>query len=71
MGTFNNITCLLTKLTGIRRVAATCERCVSGEAAQYFVSSDEIRMKVCTACAEEARKLGLAVRPLGRKKRAA
>jgi hypothetical protein len=71
MGAFRNITCLVTKLTGMRRLPVICERCVSGEVAQYLVSSDEIRMKVCAACAEEARKLGLTVKPLGRRKRAA
>jgi hypothetical protein len=38
-----------------------CERCISGGAAIYVVSSDVIQMRVCAACAEEARKLGLTV----------
>jgi hypothetical protein len=38
-----------------------CERCISGDEAMYVVSSDVIHMRVCAACAEEARKLGLTV----------
>jgi hypothetical protein len=38
-----------------------CERCISGDEATYVVSSDVIHMRVCAACAEEARKLGLRV----------
>jgi hypothetical protein len=71
MSPFKKITSLVAKIRGIRRQLLTCDRCASGEVATYLVSSDEIRMRVCAACAEEARKLGLAVRPLGRKKKAA
>jgi hypothetical protein len=42
-----------------------CQRCVGGEEATYRVRSDVIDMKVCAACAAEARRLGLAVEPLG------
>ena len=38
-----------------------CERCGRSEEATYCVHSDVIDMKVCAACADEARNLGLAV----------
>jgi hypothetical protein len=41
-----------------------CERCISGDEATYVVSSDVIHMRVCAACAEQARKLGLTVTDL-------
>jgi protein-arginine kinase activator protein McsA len=40
-----------------------CQRCLSGEAA-YHVHTDTIDMKVCAACAAEARRLGIAVEVL-------
>ena len=42
-----------------------CPRCVRREEASYRVRSDLIDMKVCAACADEARSLGLAVEVLG------
>jgi hypothetical protein len=45
-----------------------CQRCVRGEEATYRVRSDVIDMKVCAACADEARRLGLVVEPLGDEK---
>ena len=42
-----------------------CQRCVRGEEATYRVRSDVIDMKVCAACADEARRLGLVFEPLG------
>jgi hypothetical protein len=42
-----------------------CQRCVGGEEATYRVRSDVIDMKVCAGCADEARRLGLAVEVLG------
>ena len=42
-----------------------CQRCCRREEATYHVRSDIIDMKVCAACAEEARRLGLAVEVLG------
>jgi hypothetical protein len=42
-----------------------CQRCLRGEEATHRVRSDVIDMKVCAACADEARRLGLAVEPLG------
>jgi len=44
-----------------------CERCHSGELAMYVVISDVLHIRVCTRCAEEARKLGLTVKPLTQK----
>jgi hypothetical protein len=41
-----------------------CQRCVRGEEATYRVRSDVIDMKVCAACADEARRPGLAVEVL-------
>ena len=42
-----------------------CQRCLSGEEASYRVRSDLIDMKVCAACADEARRLRLTVEVLG------
>ena len=42
-----------------------CQRCLSGQEATYRVRSDVIDMKVCAACADEARRLGIAVEVLG------
>lgn len=43
-----------------------CQRCLCGEEeATCRVRSDVIDMKVCAACADEARRLGLAVEVLG------
>jgi hypothetical protein len=41
-----------------------CQRCLRSEAA-YRVHSDAIDMKVCAACADEAKRLGIAVEVLG------
>jgi hypothetical protein len=41
-----------------------CQRCSRREEATYCVRSDVIDMKVCAACADEARGLGLAVEVL-------
>jgi hypothetical protein len=38
-----------------------CQRCCGREEASYRVRSDVIDMKVCAACAAEARRLGIAV----------
>ena len=37
-----------------------CERCLRDEEATYRVHTDLIDMKVCSACADEARTLGIA-----------
>jgi hypothetical protein len=50
-----------------------CQRCLGNEEATYRVYSDEMDMKVCAGCAEEAQKIGISVeflasagrRPLG------
>jgi hypothetical protein len=49
----------------IKEKAMKCQRCVRDEEATYRVRSDVIDMKVCAACADEARRLGLAVKVLG------
>jgi hypothetical protein len=41
-----------------------CQRCWRIEAATYRVRSDLIDVKVCAACAEEARRLGIVVEAL-------
>jgi hypothetical protein len=41
-----------------------CERCLRDEPATYRVRTDLIDVKVCAVCAEEARRLGIAVEPL-------
>jgi hypothetical protein len=52
----------------IKEKAMKCQRCVRAEEAIYRVRSDVIDMKVCAACAGEARRLGLAVEPLDNEK---
>jgi hypothetical protein len=42
-----------------------CQRCCGHEEATCRVRSDVIDMKVCVACADEARRLGIAVEILG------
>ena len=65
-------------LNWLRRVIATtnaakshfkgipmeCQRCLLGKEAKYRVYTDLIDMKVCETCADEARRLGIAVEPL-------
>jgi hypothetical protein len=46
-----------------------CQRCCGHEEATYRVRSDVIDMKVCTACADEARRLGIAVEVLSGEQR--
>jgi len=38
-----------------------CQRCLGGEEARYRAYTDAMEIKVCTSCAEEARRLGIAV----------
>ncbi len=38
-----------------------CQRCLGNEEATYRVYSDEINMKVCAGCAEEAKKIAISV----------
>jgi hypothetical protein len=46
-----------------------CQRCCGREEATYRVRSDVIDMKVCAACAAEARRLRIAVEVLGGEER--
>ena len=41
-----------------------CQRCLTGKEAKYRVYTESMEMKVCVTCAEEARRLGIAVEPL-------
>jgi hypothetical protein len=41
-----------------------CERCLSGKTPAYLVYTDAMKMAVCPPCADEARRLGIAVEPL-------
>jgi len=41
-----------------------CERCLNGNDARYRVYTDAMEMNVCSACAEEARRIGIAVEAL-------
>lgn len=55
---------LLDRWCVMKHSPVTCERCLSGEPAIYWVESDVIHLRVCKACAEEARRLGLKVEPV-------
>jgi hypothetical protein len=44
-----------------------CERCWRGDEAKFRVHTDIIDMKVCAACADQARTLGIAVDVLNRR----
>jgi len=46
-----------------------CQRCLTGKEAKYRVYTDLIDMKVCEACADEARRLVIAVEVLDREKK--
>lgn len=41
-----------------------CQRCLTGKEAKYRVYTDLIDVKVCEACADEARRLGITVEVL-------
>ena len=41
-----------------------CQRCLLGKEAKYRVHTEAMEMKVCATCAEEARRLGIAVEAL-------
>ena len=41
-----------------------CQRCLLGKEAKYRVYTDLIDIKVCETCADEARRLGIAVEPI-------
>jgi hypothetical protein len=48
----------------LRRSTMKCQRCLLGLEAKYRVYTDVLDMKVCEVCADEARKLGIAVEAL-------
>ena len=50
--------------TTFKEIPMECQRCLLGKEAKYRVSTDLIDMKVCEICADEARRLGIAVEPL-------
>ena len=50
--------------TAFKEIPMECQRCLLGKEAKYRVYSDLIDMKVCETCADEARRLGIAVEPL-------
>lgn len=57
------------KTRTLREQETRCERCLNGDEARYRVYTDAIEMKVCQSCAEEARRIGIKVEPLGVLKR--
>jgi hypothetical protein len=50
--------------TVFKEIPMECQRCLLGKEAKYRVYSDLIDMKVCETCADEARRLGIAVEAL-------
>ena len=50
--------------TVFKEIPMECQRCLLGKEAKYRVYSDVLNMKVCAACADEARRLGIAVEAL-------
>src|SRR4030095_2739049 len=50
--------------TAFKEISMECQRCLLGKEAKYRVYTDLIDMKVCETCADEARRLGIAVEPL-------
>jgi hypothetical protein len=50
--------------TAFKEIPMECQRCLLGKEAKYRVYTDLIDMKVCETCAEEARRLGIAVEAL-------
>jgi hypothetical protein len=50
--------------TVFKEIPMECQRCLLGKEAKYRVYSDVLDMKVCAACADEARRLGIAVEAL-------
>lgn len=41
-----------------------CQRCLEDSEAKYRVYSDELDVKVCAKCAEEALRLGISIKAL-------
>ena len=64
MAILRTIDTLLTSLESRRMQNLTCERCLEGQGTPYHVYSDELRMNVCASCADQARGLGLGVKPI-------
>src|SRR4249919_1008533 len=50
--------------TVFKEIPMECQRCLLGKEVKYRVYSDLIDMKVCETCADEARRLGIAVEVL-------
>ena len=50
--------------TVFEEIPMECQRCLLGKEAKYRVYTESMEMKVCATCAEEARRLGIAVEPL-------
>jgi hypothetical protein len=50
--------------TVFKEIPMECQRCLLGKEAKYRVYTESMEMKVCATCAEEARRLGIAVEPL-------
>ena len=50
--------------TVFKEIPMECQRCLLGKEAKYRVYTESMEMKVCVTCAEEARRLGIAVEPL-------
>ena len=46
-----------------------CQRCFEGHEARYRVYTDNLNIKVCASCAEEARELGIPVKILDVRKK--
>ena len=64
MTILRTIDTLLASLESRQMRNLICERCLEGWGTVYRVYSDELRMNVCASCADQARGLGLAVRPI-------
>jgi len=64
MTILRTIDALLSSLESRRMRTLICERCLEDRGLEYRVFSDELRMSVCASCADQARGLGLAVRPI-------
>jgi hypothetical protein len=44
-----------------------CQRCLSDTESRFRVYTDELNIRVCAPCADEARRIGLPVETLGSK----
>lgn len=41
-----------------------CQRCLGGREAQYCAYTDAMKIEICSSCAQEALRLGIAVEPV-------